>query len=152
MNPASVSTIGWREWVTLPRFTSSPINAKIDTGAKTSSLHAAELELIESDDGTMAHFRLEPEDGSSDAPLMVTAPVVDYRTVKSSNGQTQRRPVIRTEVEVGDDRFDLDLTLADRGTMRHRMLIGRRALGDRYLVDSGRSFLLSDPPEGHAET
>jgi hypothetical protein len=152
MTSESVSTIGWREWVILPRFSSSAIKAKIDTGAKTSSLHARDLELVEGDDGTVARFRLEPEDGSTDDTSVVTAPVVDYRTVKSSNGQSQTRPVVRTEIEVGDDVFVLDLTLADRGSMRHRILLGRRALEDRYRVDAGRSYLLSDAPPGWQET
>lgn len=152
MTSASVSTIGWREWVTLPRFSSLPIKAKIDTGAKTSSLHAGDLELVERDDGTVARFRFQPDGEIDDEATVITAPVVDYRTVKSSNGQAQTRPVIRTEIEVGDDRFILDLTLADRGSMSHRMLLGRRALEDRYRVDAGRSFVLSEPPDQPGDT
>ncbi|MGB5760081.1 MAG: RimK/LysX family protein [Acidimicrobiales bacterium] len=137
------TTIGWREWVTLPRFSPSKIKAKVDTGAKTSSLHAEDLTIFEADGQTLARFRLYPDTESTDGVADVEAPVVEFRTIRSSNGQAESRPVVRTEVELGQQRFEIDLTLTSRTSMGHRMLLGRRALKDRFWVDSGRSFLLT---------
>lgn len=137
------SAIGWREWVTLPRFSPSPIKAKVDTGARTSSLHAGGLTIVQSEGVTLARFELYPVARSTDGMTVVTAPVVDFRTVRSSNGQTEERPVVRTELALGGERFEIDLTLTSRESMGHRMLLGRRVLKDRYLVDVGRSYLLT---------
>lgn len=135
--------IGWREWVTLPRLCPVQIKAKVDTGAKTSSLHAHDLTLV-ADGGSMsAHFELHPDAGSTDGATLVVAPVVDFRTIRSSNGQTESRPVIRTECELGAERFEIDLTLTSRSSMGHRLLLGRRVLEDRFWVDPGRSFLMT---------
>lgn len=135
--------IGWREWITLPRFSPTHIKAKVDTGAKTSSLHAHGLELEEHEGETVARFELLPHGNSSDDIATVIAPVVDFRTIRSSNGQAENRPVVRTEMELGENRFQVDLTLTSRSAMGHRVLIGRRVLEDRYRVDPGRSFLLT---------
>lgn len=135
--------IGWREWVTLPRLCQTRIKAKVDTGAKTSSLHAPELMVIEFEGETLAQFDLLPHEDSDQGRTSVTAPVVDFRTVRSSNGQAEDRPVIRTEMELGDDCFDIDLTLTSRAAMGHRLLIGRRVLEDRFWVDPARTFLLT---------
>ncbi len=138
------SMIGWREWVTLPRFCSSQIKAKVDTGAKTSSLHARDLTFVERSGETLARFKLSPTVQSTDGSAVVTAPVIDFRTVRSSNGQAERRPVVRTELRLGDERFEIDLTLTSRSSMGHRMLLGRRVLEGRFWVDPGRSFLLTE--------
>lgn len=143
MTSARADTIGWREWVTLPDFSPVRIKAKVDTGAKTSSLHAHDLTVIEGPGETFARFELHPNAESDADATLVTAPVIDFRTIRSSNGQTEQRPVIRTELAIGDQRFDIDLTLTSRRSMGHRMLLGRRVLADRYRVDPGRSFLLT---------
>ncbi|MGI9596407.1 MAG: ATP-dependent zinc protease family protein [Acidimicrobiales bacterium] len=135
--------IGWREWVTLPAFCSSQIKAKVDTGAKTSSLHAHDLTVIEQSGGPVARFELHPDAGSADGATRVEAPIVDFRMIRSSNGGTERRPVIRTQCMLAGERFDIDLTLTSRSSMGHRMLLGRRVLEDRFWVDPGRSFLLT---------
>ncbi|MEM7325425.1 MAG: RimK/LysX family protein [Actinomycetota bacterium] len=143
MNAERANTIGWREWVTLPRFCPAPIKAKVDTGAKTSSLHAEDLTVIEQDDEVLVRFEFYPELENRETMSVITAPVVDFRTIKSSNGQTQTRPVIRTEMEIGGRSFDIDLTLTSRSTMGHRMLLGRRFLENRYHVDPAKSFVLT---------
>lgn len=135
--------IGWREWVRLPDFCPSPIKAKVDTGAKTSSLHAPGLTLIESEEETIARFEVHPDQGSTAGKTLVTVPVVDFRTIRSSNGQTERRPVVRTTAEIGDRTLEIELTLTSRAAMGFRMLLGRRVLEDRFWVDPGRSFLLT---------
>lgn len=136
--------IGWREWVTLPHLCTTQIKAKVDTGAKTSSLHAHDLTLIERADGPVARFDLHPEADSDRGAVTIIEPVVDFRTIKSSNGGVQRRPVIRTELVLGRHRIDIDLTLTCRESMGHRMLLGRRMLEDRFVVDPGRSFLITE--------
>ena len=136
--------IGWREWVTLPRLCESQIKAKVDTGAKTSSLHAHDLLLISVGERTVAQFQLHPDADTDRGSTMVVAPVVDFRTIRSSNGEAQRRPVIRTEMLLGEHRLEIDLTLTCRAAMGHRMLLGRRMLEDRFVVDPGRSFLITE--------
>lgn len=143
MNAQRASTIGWREWVTLPDFCPAQIKAKVDTGAKTSSLHAEELTVIESDDQVLVQFEFYPDLDDRETMEVITAPVVDFRTIKSSNGQTQTRPVIRTEMEIASQSFEVDLTLTSRSAMGHRMLLGRRFLENRYHVDPGKSFVLT---------
>jgi hypothetical protein len=139
------ATIGWREKVFFPDFHQAPITAKVDTGAMTSSLHAADLHLIESGGTTLVSFEFQPDPGRSDPPRRVTSEVVDFRMVRSSNGREETRPVVRAGVAIGDDRFEIDLTLTCRARMDYRMLLGRRVLADRFVVDAGRSFVLSDP-------
>ena len=133
--------IGWRERVTLPFLSDRPITAKVDTGARTSSLHAPDLTIVEHDGGPVVRFEFHPDPDHQAAPTPVSAPVVDFRMVRSSNGAAETRPVIRTEVEIGRDRFEIDVTLTCRKRMGFRMLLGRRVLEDRYWVDPGREFL-----------
>lgn len=143
MNAERTSTIGWREWVTLPHFCPSQIKAKVDTGAKTSSLHAEELTVIEDGEEVLVQFEFYPDRETREQMRVITAPVVDFRTIKSSNGQTETRPVIRTDMEIGGQSFEIDLTLTSRSSMGHRMLLGRRFLENRYQVDPGKSFVLT---------
>ncbi len=144
----------------LPLLSSEPIRAKIDTGAATSSIHAHNLEIFEVanhldlDDGpeslTIARFTISPTSDPHGGPAAVAeVPVVGFRNVKSSNGHSELRPVVRTQIVLGTRRFDIDLTLADRDTMGYRMLLGRRALRRRFLVDPGKSFLLDRPAENN---
>lgn len=144
MNAERAGTIGWREWVTLPRFCPAPIKAKVDTGANTSSLHAEELVVIEHGEDVLVQFELHPDRHSNDNMTVVTAPVIDFRSIRSSNGQVETRPVVRTEIGIGGRSFDVDLTLTSRASMGHRMLLGRRFLEHRYHVDPSSSFVLSE--------
>ncbi|MDG2025494.1 MAG: RimK/LysX family protein [Acidimicrobiales bacterium] len=136
-------TIGWREWALVPELTPVPIKAKIDTGALTSSLHA--FRLHEVDDGTRVRFQVQPHQRSRTDSVTIECPITDRRQVRSSNGQLQMRPVIETEIELAGRRQTIELTLTNRDEMGFRLLIGRRALRRRYLVDPGRSFI-TDPP------
>lgn len=157
--------VGWREWAVLPLLADEAIKVKIDTGAATSSLHAHDLDIFEVandldlDEGpgslTIARFAVYPGNGNArrnrqgsgvnDAGPVVEIPIVAFRTVKSSNGQSELRPVVRTPIVLGSRQFDIDLTLADRDTMGYRMLLGRRAIRRRFLVDPGKSYLLGQP-------
>ena len=135
--------IGWREWIHLPDFCLSPIQAKVDTGARTSSLHAADLTLIESRGVTMAQFEIHPDRRSTAGKAMVTVPVQEFRSIRSSNGRVEQRPVVRTMAEIGNRTMEIELTLSSRKAMGYRMLLGRRVLEDGFWVDPSRSFLLT---------
>lgn len=137
------TVIGWREWTHLPRLTPVPVKAKIDTGALTSSLHAFRLKEI--DGGERVRFEVHPHQRSRRDAVTVECEVVDHRRVRSSNGQTSVRPVIETELELGGTLRVVELTLTNRDEMGFRLLIGRRALRRRYVVDPGRSYLGGTP-------
>lgn len=134
--------IGWREWASLPEFGAHEVNAKIDTGAKTSAIHA--FRIVEKKiDGVMhVEFYLHPLQRRRHPEIFCRAPIADRRLVRSSNGQEQLRPVIRTRLRLGVRSWLIDLTLTNRDAMGFRMLIGRDALRRRFLVDPGASYLL----------
>lgn len=137
---ARLAVIGWREWVALPEFHTAPIKAKIDTGARTSALHAFRLEEFEENDDEWVRFEIHPRQRSARDAIEVTARVIERRRIRSSNGTVQERPVIRTTLAALDQQFTIDLTLTNRDEMGFRMLIGRAALRRRFLVDPTRSF------------
>lgn len=137
----SLPVIGWREWITLTELSDVQIKAKIDTGARTSSLHAFNLNLSERANVTVATFEIHPVQRSGRLVQPVEAEVIEFRDVRSSTGHVEHRPVIRTPITVGDHRFDIDITLASRDQMGFRMLLGRAAVRRRFLVDPGRSYL-----------
>ncbi|MEL7157654.1 MAG: RimK/LysX family protein [Actinomycetota bacterium] len=133
--------VGWREWILLPELCPTPLKAKVDTGAHTSSLHAFGLQLCERPDGvTVASFEIHPAQRSASPSFTVESPVVAFKDVRSSSGHRERRPVIETAVELGPHRFTIALTLTARDAMGFRMLLGRAALRRRFLVDPGRSY------------
>ncbi len=142
--------IGWREWVHLEVLGSTLVKAKIDTGAATSCLHAQNL-AIENEGGlTVARFEFPSATESRNHGVAIEAktivlPVLDFRRVKSSNGVAEVRPLVRSAVAIGPYRFDMDLTLTVREEMGYRMLVGRRAVKNRFVVDVGRSFLTGRP-------
>ena len=143
--PRERVVIGWREWVGLPDCGVDHLKAKIDTGARTSALHA--FRLREFIDGGVPHVRFEihPDQRTSRNAVEVTAKVVDRRKIRSSNGTVQVRPVIRTTLDAVGQRFPIDITLTNRDEMGFRMLIGRAALRRRFLVDPSRSFFGGTP-------
>lgn len=136
--------IGWREWVELPELCSSPIKAKVDTGARTSALHAFGLKTLDTDDGIMAVFELHPQQRSGAGAESVTYPVKSFRRVRSSNGKVEERPVIVTDALLGDAQWPIEVTLTSRDHMGFRMLLGRAAVRGRFLIHPGRSYLMSD--------
>ena len=134
-----LARIGWREWVTFPEFTAVPLKAKIDTGALTSSLHAFSLEEL--DGGNRVRFEIHPHQRSRADSTTVECDVVDHRPVRSSSGHVQTRPVIITDITLDGATFPIELTLTNRDEMGFRLLVGRRALRRRFVVDAGRSYL-----------
>jgi hypothetical protein len=134
-------TIGWREWLTLPDLGIQAIKAKIDTGARTSALHTFGLEPFEQRGILKVKFGIHPLQRRKDIEINCVADVVDRRRVTSSDGQSERRYVIRTAIILGAFRSPIELTLTNRKSMRFRMLLGRAAIGGHLLVDPAKSYL-----------
>jgi hypothetical protein len=137
----SLPIIGWREWVSLPGLGVHTLKAKIDTGARSSALHAFGLEHFQQDGVEMVRFQVHPLQRDDRHIVTVEATLLDKRMVRSSIGHEQLRPVIETPVQVGNQIFPIELTLTSRDAMGFRMLLGRQAVRDRFLVDPGRSYL-----------
>jgi hypothetical protein len=139
-------TIGWREWVSLPGLGVAWIKAKVDTGARSSSIHAVDLELARRNGVQVVRFRLFPGQKNDLESVLCEAPVKEFRTIRSSNGQLSRRPVIETTLALNGRSFPVELTLADRSRMGFRMLLGREAFRKRFCIDPGRSYRGGRPP------
>ncbi len=121
-------TIGWREWLALPELQIPAIKAKIDTGARTSALHAFFVEPFAKDGLQMVRFGVHPLQKRLDLEIVCEAPVKDYRSVSDSGGHREMRYVIETEICLGDQAFRAEVTLTNRDNMRFRMLLGRTAM------------------------
>lgn len=134
--------IGWREWAELPSLCERRILAKIDTGAKTSALHAYRIREIAVDGRPHVEFTIHPVQNKSRPAVRCRAPIHDRRTFKSSNGAAQERIVIVTELRLGRRKRTIELSLANRDDMGFRLLIGRDALRKNVIIHPSRSFLL----------
>lgn len=132
--------IGWREWLALPELGIPWIKVKVDTGARTSALHAFKLRNFHREGQLWVRFDVHPEQRSS-RHVTVEARVVDERQVRPSTGLAQLRPVIETPVRLGGQTWPVEITLVRRDMMGFRMLLGRQAVRNRWLVDPGRSYL-----------
>lgn len=138
---------GWREWVGLPDLGVPHIKAKLDTGARSSALHAFDLVEFERDGEAWVRFSVHPWQRSAEDEQTVELPVHDRRTIRSSTGHVQQRYVVRMQLRLMDQTFPIDVTLARRDSMGFRLLIGREALRQGFVVDSGRSYLGGRPPK-----
>lgn len=137
--------IGWREWLELPDLRLPAIKAKIDTGARSSALHAFDVHLSRRDGIDVVRFKVHPIQRNSVVTVEASSPLVDERAVRSSSGHATLRPVIRTAVQLLGQRWPIELTLTNRDEMGFRMLLGRSSVRRRFLVDPGRSFLAGKP-------
>lgn len=141
--PRGRSVVGWREWVALPALLpDDPVKAKLDTGARTSAIHAWDLDPFTRGDQPWIRFSLHPRQDDDLHVVHAEAELVAERAIRSSNGELELRAVILTEVELGGQRYAVELSLTNRDEMGFRMLIGRRAMAGHLLVDPGRSWLL----------
>ena len=141
-------TIGWREWLALPDMGIPEVKAKVDTGARSSSLHAFNMEFFKRRRVEYVSFNVHPKQRDSKLTRHVEVPVLEHRHIRSSSGHSASRPVIRTRVELFEESWEIDLTLASRDEMGFRMLLGREAIRGRFLVDSEKSFYNGSPPRG----
>ncbi|MBL1209725.1 RimK/LysX family protein [Geminocystis sp. GBBB08] len=133
--------IGWREYIALPALGVDKIKVKIDTGARTSALHALHIDTYKDNDREMVKFQVHPIQRKTTTTIDCIAPLLEYRHVTNSGGYMQLRPVILTTVKLGGYQWNIELTLTNRDMMGFRMLLGRQAIKNHFLVDSGKSFL-----------
>jgi hypothetical protein len=137
---------GWREWVSLPGIGVDWIKAKLDTGARSSAIHAFDLEEFTHDGADRVRFGIHPWQGTDEDVVEVECPVLDRREVRSSNGQTEERLVVPMRVRLVDRELDVEMTLSRRDEMGFRLLLGRSALEQGFLVDASASYVGGRPP------
>lgn len=132
--------VGWEEWVALPDLGLPAIKAKVDTGARTSALHAHLIEPFGPVDAPLVRFAVHPIAGRTDVEITCSAPIIDRREVTSSNGERESRYVIATDARIGQRTWPIEITLTNRETMTYRMLLGRQAIQEDMFVDPAASF------------
>lgn len=137
--------IGWREWIALPDLGVEAIKVKVDTGARSSSLHAFDVETFERDGEEWVRFQVHPIQRNDDVIVKTEARILEYRSVRSSSGKASMRPVIITRVRWMEKSWPIELTLARRDKMGFRMLLGRQAIRGTLLVDPGKSYFGGKP-------
>ncbi|TVQ80768.1 MAG: ATP-dependent zinc protease [Bradymonadales bacterium] len=139
----SLREIGWREWIQLPDLTKHPIKVKVDTGAQTSALHATQIKILKKGTKRFVSFVIQPGHKRPLPAIRVKAELVEKRHVRSSTGDRTHRPVIKTRIGLNGGFREIELTLVNRDMMGFRMLLGRQALRNYFLVNPARSYLLS---------
>jgi hypothetical protein len=140
-SPCGYSIVGWREWLTLPELGIANIKAKVDTGARTSALHAYYVEPFEKTQQQWIRFGIHPLQNDTDYCVHCEALVKDQRIVTDSGGHKENRYVIETLLSLGHKSWNAELTLTDRDSMRFRMLLGRTALSNEFHVDPSASYV-----------
>lgn len=141
MEHAGKIMVGWREWVSLPDL-GLLLKAKVDSGARTSALHAFELEEFRRGGREMVRFSIHPVQNNTEESRTCEAELVEKRMVMDSGGRQELRPVIQTRVELAGCAWPIELTLTARDNMKFRMLLGRTAMCGRLTIDPGSSYLL----------
>ena len=139
---SSLVVVGWREWLSLPGLNIDQIKAKIDTGARTSALHAFFVDPFQHDGAEWVRFGIHPLQNNKEFSIECEAPVKDRRIVTDSGGHREERYIIETILKLGEYRWSAELTLTNRDSMRFRMLVGRTALKGRYLVNPKASYII----------
>ncbi len=136
-----LTTLGWREWVALPDLGISRIKVKVDSGARTSALHAFRVEPYEVGGQRRVRFWIHPLQRNTDYVIECDSEVMDQRVVTDSGGHAEERIVINTHVVIDGMQWPIEVTLTSRDTMKFRMLLGRTAIRERFLVDCSASYL-----------
>ena len=136
--------VGTLEICALPELGVNDLQVRIDTGAKTSSLHVDNLSLFKKQGKPWVRFDIHPDIHKVETIITCEAALADTRKIKSSNGSAQERYIIKTVIKLGVDAWPIEVSLADRSDMSNLMLLGREAMKDRLLVDPSHTFLLSD--------
>ena len=144
-NIKDLPVIGWREWVKLPDLGVKRIKVKVDTGARSSALHAYDLEEFTKDGEAWVRFKIHPVQRKNLKIVKAESKILDYRSVKNTGGKSTRRPVVVTNVTLLGITWPVELTLANRDEMGFRMLLGREAIRRRLLVDPGGSYYGGKP-------
>lgn len=138
--PTAKLLVGWREWVSFPQLNLPLINAKIDSGAKTSSLHAINMQEILINNTPHVRFTVHPFMRDKSIARIITLPVIDERRIKSSNGGQEHRMIIHTPLKIGERVIDIELSLTDRRLMTYPLLLGREALKQFALIDVSKAY------------
>ena len=140
MKPDEKLTLGWREWVGLPELDLPEIKAKVDTGARTSTLHAFELHTFSEGGKPRVRFKMHPLQKDSQVVVNCVADIVDERFVTDSGGHREQRLIISTPLTIGPWSWPIEMTLTARDNMMFRMLLGRTAIKGIAMVDPSRSY------------
>ena len=138
-------TIGWREWIQLPELGLPWIKAKIDTGARTSCLHAFNVEPFTKDGKAWIRFGIHPHQDDTETEVYCEAEVHDSRFVTDSGGHKEERYVILTTIALANKSWPIEITLTNRDSKLFRFLLGRTAMKHKVIVKPGKSFLLGEP-------
>jgi len=146
MKPDEKLTLGWREWIVLPELGLPAIKAKVDTGARTSTLHAFELQTFSENGKQRVRFKIHPKQRDQETVVTCVADVVDERFVTDSGGHKEQRLIIITPITVGPWSWPIEMTLTARDNMMFRMLLGRTAMQGVAVVDPSRSYVTGKRP------
>ena len=134
---SSLTPLGWREWVFLPSYNNFKLKAKIDTGARTSSIHATNIQIYPKNGSEMVKFQIY----QSQSFLDIDTELISYKKIKSSFGQTETRPTVHMKIQIGKETWLTEITLAHRSKLTYPMLIGRNSLNKKHIIHSHRSYL-----------
>jgi hypothetical protein len=145
-DPRLLPVIGWREWVRMPELGIDFIKVKVDTGARTSSLHAFDLKEVVRDGIVYVQFMIHPEQRRAHPTIPAELPLLARRRVRDSGGKAELRPVVKTMIDLHGQRWPIELTLTRRDTMGFRMLLGRQAIRGHFMVNPGGSYCAGKRP------